>query len=680
VLDARFRELWQARDSLGTALAEDSAVRTRLIKLVTCAASASSEQARLLIRSNGPAECLHPGEGATAVVRAELSAVEAALEDALRDFVGSLPLVQIAIEPSVLGLMSNERAWTPRRDTWLVEGNLRLRGPEVARLRGTTAPDLEEALTASTTTGVLRCLRRVGGLLASRDGEWRVEWLWDAERVWIVQADRLKPPQPDGIAMRYLTSRDARPPRRVIEAPEQLTPPNPEQLTSPKLEAWRTFRRLGWPTYPLHALTGADWRRRRDRDELDAWLTQLCADLMVVRTDLLAAGDHNQMLLPTSSPSRDPRAVGRFMDEAAEHFRVGDVSDTDWAFLISPLVRARASAFARAMPGDGPVDLDALWGFPDGLLHLPHDSCTVGVSEEIGYKPRHKPLCLLADDDGWNLRPVAAPLDWKRTLQKDEVVQIAAWARALAIRANAPVMLMALAKIDGVQGARACLPFFAGPVQSTPEGLKGQRIHEASYARVTTPADLVALRSRPSQPAGIDLLPTAAWIRDPSFLRAVAEYSAALGVPIVFHGSLLGHASYVLRGRGASLITTVGAAASAVDSSSSGRRASYPLVVLNSDGLARVEALEQNVARAALRHQLELDAKDSRAPIGRYERNTRALHAMSRGVSAFVAPGPKFERLGMVTGALLKRDLLMRDEPGVAAGFMRPAASDMTDA
>ncbi len=649
---------------VSAALAREARLAGELAELLKSARRNADEGIpRLLVRSNGPGERGDPGGGETLIAPAEREALESVLQRALGASPNSYPLVQRVIEPGVLGLMSNERRFSPRRDTWLIEGNLRLRGPELARVRAGTGIG-RRALRASRYSGLLSCLRTVAGWMARGSGEWRLEWIWDGNRVWVLQADPLPPAPADTELARYLRSRDR-------SGPQTKNSVVPSKLRGSKVNAWRRFSALGWPSYPLEIITGEQWRSGLRSGALEKRMEELAGKLAVVRTDVADGG--GGMLLPTSAPSRNPKALLAFMSTTAERFRKDGLADRDWMFLLSPLIHARASVLAHAASGGGSVELDALWGFPDGLLHLPHDSCSVSDDGSMHYSRTHKPHCLLAREGGWQLTPVPTPFDWSRVLSAAEARQVAAWARAFAEQLDAPVILMVLAKVGGRRGARACVPFFASSVkEGSLEHHERGRNRAAQFARVRSPADLEALATSGRPPAGVDLHPTREWIRDVDFLRSVAQYSAAVGVPVAFHGSLLGHAAYVLGRWGASVIQ----AQDKLNMEGRNGNALWPLVVREGDGLARVESLAPAMAGAALSRQIDVDASgaDGDAQLASMvARNVRAVAELTRRRLAPSAPGAGFRELGSISLNVIGAGSLPCDEPGVASGFMQAA-------
>jgi hypothetical protein len=148
--------------------------------------------------------------------------------------------------------------------------------------------------------------------------------------------------------------------------------------------------KCGLPTADVYLISGDDWKNGGGaaNKELAADLEILCHHLVVVRCDV---NDENYTFLPTSPPSRRPNVLLSFMEEVFAHKKV---PDSDWAFLIAHLAPARVSAMVQAFPAAERVRIDALWGFPDGLLHFPHDSYFFYPSEQrLDRTLKYKGVC-----------------------------------------------------------------------------------------------------------------------------------------------------------------------------------------------------------------------------------------------------------------------------------------------
>src|SRR5689334_1840463 len=367
----------------------------------------------LIVRSDGPREGRQPGAGLSLACEASWEALEDCLEEYRARGPGTFgrPIVQAAVEPALLGVMSNARPVASRPDSWVVEGVLDLREPGERRIRAANRPGRPGRLRASSVDEMLAALRRVCRHLSRAESRVRCEWAWDGARVWVLQADSLPELPGDRKAMRYLGSRDR---QRILGADSDL--PESRRLAKrfAKLRSRTTFAELGMPLVPLWALTASQWQAL---DDPRAWIERLierhrCP--LVVRCDL--ASRSAPFLLPTSPPLLSAQELADFVQGRLVEFRSAECGEEDILFLFSPLVAARASALAIADADAGEAWIDALWGFPDGLLGLPHDSFSYGEGSPAGRRIRHKPACLMLEPGHSRRVPIAAPLDWEATL------------------------------------------------------------------------------------------------------------------------------------------------------------------------------------------------------------------------------------------------------------------------
>jgi hypothetical protein len=498
-----------------------------------------------LLRSNLPSERERPGSGRTVVFRGAAAELPAAIEESLRVNRDEhrLPLVQRAIEPALLGHMSNERSVSRRRSEWLVEGELFLRGPELRTIRAST-PSPARALRADAPRALVDSLRSVAGWLTSR-GRFRVEWLWDGERVWLVQAD----PAPAPVAA---------PPDRPRVAPTRLDSgiEGDRRFLGQKVSVWRLFSDLGLPVYPLLVISGSRWKDGQGREWLASFLARHQGDPVVVRTDATTSRGQPSLLLPTSPPLSDPARVSDFVAGSARAFRRKGASLDRFAFLVSPLLEGEVSALVHAEPGRRNTRIDALWGYPDGVMNLPHDSFLVR-GKRVESEIRHKPARLEVGSRGWQVLPNGPDLDWAKTLSTSEALTIARWARKLATLRKESIVLMVFTRLGGRRGPSGCMPFWLGPGHEVPIDRRRAAV-PADVPTVRTGAELRDLSARLARAKdgarGFLLSPDAEHMRDPVFLRAAGELAADRRLPVYFAGSILGHPYYLLNSTGAEVI------------------------------------------------------------------------------------------------------------------------------
>lgn len=493
----------------------------------------------VLLRSNSPCEQARPGRGRTTVVRGVAGDIVQALEASLGDPAGGsqLPLIQRAIEPALLGHMSNDLSVSRNRTDWLIEGELSLRGPELRVIRG-RCPSRAAPLRAEGADDLVRSLRAVGGWLARR-GRFRVEWVWDGARVWVVQADRAE--------IGFVPS-----PARRRTSPIRLDGrlEGDEGFRGCKVRVWKAFRNLDLPTYPLLVMTGSN---QADRPRLEAFFDDNEKTELVVRTDALYKDGSERVLLPTSPPCRSAAEAATFIRRAGQRFHRHGLSPERFAFLVSPLLQGEASALVHADPRSARVRIDALWGYPDGVMNLPHDSYEVR-GQSVSRTIRFKPARLEATSAGWSVQGNGEDTVRAPTLSNGEVLTLARWAKELARRQGQPTVLMAFARLAGRRGERGCVPFWFGPGRRDLSDTQRSNAMQGELPEIHTAGDLKRLAKRALRTRGFVLSPDAKHMRDPAFLCAAGELAARQEVPVYFSGSVLGHPYYLLRSTGAEVV------------------------------------------------------------------------------------------------------------------------------
>jgi hypothetical protein len=531
-----------------------------------------AKDGHLLIRSDGLREATAPGAGLSLACEASWAGLSRAL-DSYRHRRGSLgiPIVQRAIEPALLGVMSNARSLVADDDSWLVEGVFDLKAPLVRRLRPSKrAAGRRAALRATTTAELLARLRQVGAGLSA--GRYRCEWVWEGERLWLVQADPLQEPIGDTEALRYLATCDRRRGGFGFGKRTALDPTLVRRF--PKLRSRASFAELALPLVPMEIVTAEQWRA------LEKPLTWLNAVLarhrrpLVVRCDL--GGASAPFLLPTSAPQESAAALADFIEESLAELDSLDLSARDILLLLSPLMAARASALVIADAESGNAEIDALWGFPDGLLNLPHDS--------FGYRDgslgprciRHKPACLLLEAEHSSRARLGRPFDWEPTLRGDEIRRLAEWALSLSAKEGRPMQLMALCRVDGRRGPSACLPFHCWPTERE----SSQALQQLSPEFAATIRAREDLDRSVAAGATVRLDFDADLDRDVDFVEAVGRWAVKEGATLVFSGSFLGHTRAVLERTGAVVVSS--------DSSEIDWSGFRPAIVRTRGGLRRV--------------------------------------------------------------------------------------------
>ena len=564
---------------------------------------------RLLVRSNAREEGESFVRGlydSEANVEPQIERLAEAIDRVAAQDHGQLNLVvQRQVQHGQLGHMSNARRVSDTAAKWLVETAPPLRTQVYERIRS-VAPVPEEPLSATVRADVLHALRRVAGHLNSTfDERCHCEWVWDGDNVWVVQVDEAPSVQTSPFADSYLQSVDE-------EARAEATHKQVIRSFRDGAAKWRklrrpkNFERLGWPTATLYLLTADAWGDPETREEALEDLRPLIQDGLVIRCDVSEDVAGDDMLLPTSPLLRDPDVAASFMDRTVEELGAAGIEPPDLSFLFAGLVAARASAMVRAHPKGRVVRVDTTWGFPDGLSFVPHDTHIVTRDRKIKTSKRCKSHCYLPHETEWALHELGEPYDWRRVLSDEEILHLADWGRKMADLIDSEVQLMCLARVGGARGPEACLPWHYTshdvPPYSQSEPYPPRR---EGAVDVRNREDLAALANATGFIEQIWIRPDSEHIRDRTFIQDVASAASGLGIPLLFEGSLLGHAYFLMKSQGAQVIP-ISPANPELDRATYDKlvRDRIPLVIQRAGGVARIETVDSGEARTLLTQKL----------------------------------------------------------------------------
>ncbi len=566
-----------------------------------------------MIRSNSPGETLSSrGSLASYPAAPTREAAADAIDKLFAASEGEVmcALLQVGIEPGIAGHMSNERRVSQRKDFWLVEEFTHDSQVHQYTVQGKRS-DARDSLRASTESDLKDALRRAAGFLVDiENGRFHCEWVWSGKQVWLVQADEAEAFPCNATVDSYLNGVDTIAtgftPRSCLRHFRDVDSGKWKKLRRPKL-----FQEIGIPCADVFLLSGEQWTNRNlfERAELERDFNKMCCFPVVVRYDVADDVEIDETLLPTSAPLTDTRELANFLDHVAHQFERERLSPTDWAFLFAFFVPARASAMVLARPHAQRIQVDALWGLPDGLLHFPHDRWfyypeTGKTSEQRRYKSH----CVLPGESEWATHELGSPFDWSGVLSDEEVAAAANWALRVANELGHEIQLMILARIGGQRGATACLPWHYTK-WSVPKYEKSLRAipYSPAVAVVTSPDDLDGLQHRPigSRKCGLLIRPNAEWRRNMDFLERAAKIAAEQDAPIYFEGSLLGHAYYIMQRAGAMVVPVLHK-----EPKDEARvfnklvRDRIPVIIREAGGLARVRRLGGAYAIALLKQKL----------------------------------------------------------------------------
>lgn len=526
----------------------------------------------LIVRSSSASETLgRRGALRTEICQATLDAVTATIwrletPDPLAPTDVPEPniayVVQQYRQQAAVGHLSNERRVSRDRRSWLCETEVEAPPDQRSfRLRADSRSEASENLRCRNFAGVKPVVRHVARLMTQRPRRYHLEWVWDGDRLWIVQADEEPPPpvgrDPATFARRFASGTSQRVRTRAFTAPPRRT------SRWPKVEHIRTFRRAGLPGPAFYILSGAPVAALFAGavcEQVAADLERLLRTPLVIRSDMATDNGAEAVLAPRSNACTSAGEAEEFLLDAARAFKARGVSPDAVAFIAHHFIPARSGAFALASPGNDLVRIDATWGFPDSLLYYPHDSFEVdlGAGRTTLAHPRCKDHYIGLDADGaW--RPArAGTYDWRVALDSDERLTVARLTRQLADRLRTPIEVMFFAGVIPSSGLPRVIPWYF-----TKESPRLEDIQEAGTYyigeryRVTDDSSLdelgrfLAARDVGAPPVSISLRPSFEFLRDVAFVERVAETAKRWRCIVELEGSILSHAFYVLNRSGA---------------------------------------------------------------------------------------------------------------------------------
>ena len=469
-----------------------------------------------------------------------------------------------------MGHLSNERRVSKTVNQWRWE---RL-SPDTDQGRLNSQRDNVPDPSAPLAAGPRSLIRAFGAV-----GRWvtglgrgpaHLEWIHDGRTLWLLQIDFEHEQPDDGVDPNaWLREADHLPTGALPPgSPMALLEVDPAAVPGSwrKVENVRRFaaaRREPYP--PLAAITGDRLLEAlaSGREALEADLEAFAHGRVVCRTDCRTEGVDRENLPRTNTVS-SASAVDHMRDFLDRMAGAGACAG-DVCFLAHKFIPARSGAWASADPASPVVRVDALWGVPDGLQYLPHDTFDVDVrrkavlAERLRYKPRFIQEC---PDGTWRELKVLRALGRARSLSAADAVAVSIASHAIAVRAGRPLLVMWFCGIPPGLGIGTNLPWFSMPPNPAPTFL-GEAISPRWPRTVLrTLVDVGVALATGAARSVLVLDPELVLFRDGNFLSEVIRLAKRDHCPVQLAGSTLAHAHYQLEKAGVAVVPADGPARS----------------------------------------------------------------------------------------------------------------------
>lgn len=468
-------------------------------------------------------------------------------------------VAQVLKRPVVRGHLSNERRVSKTRNQWEVEVDYPYPDDYRANSQRDAAPATGSAIRLRG-NNLRRTLGAIGHWAAANfESRVHMEWVYDHDCVWIVQLD-LEDEAPDhGVD-----------PRNKERVPGDGVPSGaPAAL----LQRWSEgsfsgFRKIetladfvtasdgGFPS--LFVLCGEDAAAFLDGPDPERALRETVGDRLVGRCDILpeTREGFDGLNLPRTD-TVSPTEIVVFIRETLEVLADRGAPSRDVILIFHAFIPAITAAWAEAEPGEAIVQVDALWGLPDGLQYLDCDVFEYDISAGV-LRAEHVPYknaFLCEDHEGkWSVETVRRDIARTASMSREDVADVARATHNLARMVGHRLRVMWFVDIQGRPDLARSIPWFCHKPEDVPqeapepEAAATNKIDRSEMRR--RPVKVIAapndLRENLAQPHRLKLMPTIEHMRDNAFLENVAAYANSGRHAVELRGSGLAHAYYLL--------------------------------------------------------------------------------------------------------------------------------------
>lgn len=553
-------------------------------------------------------------------------------------------LFQARRDPILLGHLSNERRVAREyrdAEVELIDASTgRITSERIShRSWRRDLPPTADALQCTSRADVPQALREPLALAVRAQTRMHFEWVWDGRFLYVVQADQAfeYPGQDPSTFVTATTAlRSVEGLKRFREVSEA------DAAVSRKVANHLAYKALGLPQPRFFILTQPSTLEALGRGEIEPELAEdldrLTRSPLMLRTSTVT---NTVPFLPRSdvlSSVADARAwlLDKFTTEIAR----SGLPLEGLSLLGHHYIPALAAAWSRAVPGERKVEIESLWGIPEGLYYYPCDRYVVYTDvlgdtdldqanlarfqylESIQYKE----FFVAPDLTGRFVRHrTAATWDWKSTIPERTLLgSIALLTRRLAAAEGSAVRLMWFVGCRPDSGFPPALPWYHEPdtprvVAAEPPRIRS--LHDTTY-ELHTATDLARIEalSQSAQEARSDLQVVIrvnpaedSILRDSAFAQRLGVASKSLRAIVELQGGILTHFYYELCRTGA--VVSVRSQASLSPSPTSLRklvRDRIPEAVAAHGEAATISRLRSGELRAALKIKLVEEAFEVR--------------------------------------------------------------------
>lgn len=396
------------------------------------------------------------------------------------------------------------------------------------------------------------------------------EWVWDGIEIYLVQADQeQKSKGVDPTKIRQLKSKPSS--KFKPKCLKEISQEHARRFN--KIRNVFTYIKLGLPFTNLYVLDDQAIIKNLALGIVSQTLAEDIKELVkgsiVIRMDIATEDMRIRQLLPRTEEVRD-------CDEAVDWIKQksADITNNklieDVVFIFHNFVPATASAFAYAAPGVRKVQIEALWGLPEGLYYNAHDKYIVDTKIlridqiqtadierfEVVERRHYKHFFIAPDKDGhWTSKILKPPYDWGNAIQKKAwIKEIAFESRRIAEEEKKPLSIMWFIDVPNEYCQKSIFPWYHEDHDPSVTNRVGTNRAKTPYDKllvIRTTDDLQKLRQEAQKEHSdvryVQIQPCEeTLLRNKMTLRDIGEITKKIGAIIILEGGVLSHAYYQL--------------------------------------------------------------------------------------------------------------------------------------
>lgn len=466
----------------------------------------------------------------------------------------------IAIQPFVpgprryLGHISNERRVSKTVNQWMLESPDAEWTERFNSQRSVSASE-EKYLIAENPLKLLSLFKMVGRWCTDlNNGPCHVEWAWSNGQLWLLQIDFEDESPDDGVDPRGLIrAADVAPLPPYNLKLLKIVPMEGKRTGWPKIDKIRDLARVRSERYPDLFYIRAD--RVTSSKRLLSEIRAMSNGRVVCRTDCRSKRIEKLNLPRTNSVS--PQQAVKFMAKTTKKMAGLGAKKNDICFVLHRFIPATSAAWVLADPKSQIVRVDSLWGIPDGLQFLPHDTFQYDVrrSKISSETYRYKISFIQEIEDGsWQEIRINRRFGRSTSLSAPDVREIAIQTHRIALNANKKIQVMWFCAIPETLDIGRNLPWFQMPAPDV-EFETSRTVGPARPRyRIRTRSDLEQAKRLDPDRYVLVVQPNVDLIRDDKFLKELERVAIAIHAPIELYGSVLAHAYYMLQRAGVTVV------------------------------------------------------------------------------------------------------------------------------